>query len=79
MNLNLSESSRGKGMRDRQDILMRYKKSDICVRLHLFLQCRDLRDEFLTIERGEAPDRKLKPGFWGERRRPFGQTASGPP
>ena len=40
----------GKEMNTREDILMKYEKADTNKRLLLFLQFRDLRDDFLEIE-----------------------------
>ena len=41
-------------MKDMKRVLEEYSRGDFDTRLHLFLECRALRKEFMTIEQEEA-------------------------
>ena len=42
-------------------ILFKYREADLTVRLHMFLDHRDLRDHFMEIDRSEMPRPSLAP------------------
>ena len=42
-------------MKEIQEVLRHYREADNTLRLHLYLQHRDLRSEFMAIERGSFP------------------------
>ena len=53
-------------MKDTQTILEAYRKSDLTQRLYMFLEYRELRDEFVAIDRSDIKtaatrDRCLRP------------------
>lgn len=41
-------------MKDMKRVLEEYKRGDFQTRLHLFLECRALREEFMAMEQEEA-------------------------